>query len=114
MVFLRDVFVANSERIIEDVKEMLLKIQEEATLVEQDNLAKGQLIETAQASAQLTQRNNSKEWSTNVDALRCAFREDDPAEYWGDVGLYHSDFIAGTSKYPWMPSSISDKDGFLD
>ncbi len=110
--FRRDVLISKEQDIGADIKNMFLKIQEEVALVEQDNLAKGDLIETARTSAQLNRQTNS--WGTSSETLKCPFREDDPAEYWGDVGLYQSDFITGASKYPWMPSSISEKENPFD
>lgn len=112
--FRKDVVTAHAAEIGSDLKSVLLKVQEEVALVEQDNLAKGDLIEITRTSAQLKESGESKAWVSSSDSLKCPFREDDPAEYWGDVGLYHSDFIAGISKYPWMPSSISDKESPFD
>lgn len=113
-VFRKDVFSSNSETINDDIKNMLLKVQEEVTLVEEDNLAKGELISTARASAELKKSEDDDRWVTDSEGLKCIFQEDDPAEYWGDVGLYHQDFIAGITKYPWMPSGISDKESPFD
>jgi hypothetical protein len=112
--FRKDVLASNEKEISADMKNMLLKIEQEVALVEQDNLARGELIETARTTAQIKESGDQKRWVPDSENLNCSFREDDPAEYWGDVGLYHSDFIAGTSKYPWMPSTISEKDGPFD
>lgn len=113
-VFRKDILALNQQDIVADVKNMLLKVQEEAALVEQDNLARGDLIETARAAARLKEADGKKTWITDSDNLPCPFGEDDPTEYWGDVGLYHNDFIAGVSKYPWMPSNISEGENIFD
>lgn len=112
--FSKDVIASNQKEISADIKNVLLKVQEEVALVEQDNLAKGDLVETARTSARLEEADGKKRWVTDSGRLNCPFREDDPAEYWGDVGLYHSDFIAGISKYPWMPSYISEGESPFD
>ena len=113
-VFRRDVLIDNSESITNDIKAILLKIQEEVALVGKDNLAKGELIESARTAVKLDESGEEPRWVTESHNLKCPFRENDPAEYWADVGLYQRDFIAGTIKYPWMPSTIANQEDSLD
>jgi hypothetical protein len=72
------------------------------------------LIETARTAARQKESDGKKRWVTDSDGLVCPFGEDDPTEYWGDVGLYHTDFIAGINKYPWMPSNIAEGENPFD
>lgn len=109
-LFRKDVLSINSAKISKHMQDMLVKIKEEVALVEQDNLARGDLIKTERTNAILTESGDKKEWVTHSGSLGCPFREDDPAEYWADVGLYEADFVAGINKYPWMPSNISGKE----
>jgi len=113
-IFRKDVLVGNSTEIFKDIKNILLKIQEEVALLEQDNLAKGGLIESARTAVTLNKTGENHTWVAENEALKCPFKEDDPAEYWADVGIYQSDFIAGAIKYPWMPSDISDQEGLFE
>lgn len=114
LIFRKDVLASNQKEISSDIRDMLLKVQDEAALLEQDNLAKGDLVRTARTSASLRDTDGKRRWVTDSDSLKCPFGEDDPTEYWGDVGLYHNDFIAGIRKYPWMPSNISEGEGLFD
>ena len=114
LVFSRHVLEENYESIQASVKDMLLQIQNESELVQKDNLAKGKLIESVRTFADLKKEGEKENWVIEKNPLTCLFREDDPAEYWGDLGLHHRDFIGGISKYPWMPSYISSKESVFD
>lgn len=114
LVFRRDVLIDNSGSITNDIKAILLKIQKEVALVGKDNLAKGELIESARTAVTFDESGEEPRWVTESHNLKYPFRENDPAEYWADVGLYQRDFIAGTIKYPWMPSTIADQEDILD
>lgn len=111
LIFSKSVLEAHHEDIKAVLQNLIAKINDESELIKEDNLARGTLVESVQTSAIL---NHDKEdekrtwWSVKTDKLVCAFSEYDPAEYWGDIVLlYQSDFIAGSKKYPWMPSDIS-------
>jgi hypothetical protein len=95
------------------MKEMLLIIENETELVQKDNLARGVLIDPVRIWSLLRKSadNQHQYWSTEIDKLKSEFGESDPPEYWGELGLYTNDFIAGSARYPWMPSDIS-KDEF--
>jgi hypothetical protein len=90
------------------LKEMILKVESETELVQKDNLARGNLIDSARTSSFLEK--DSKWWRTNTDNMKIEFGENDPAEYWGELGRETDDFIAGAPKYPWMPSDISKEE----
>jgi hypothetical protein len=109
LVFHRQTVAEHHKEIVDQLKEILLKIENETELVQKDNLARGQLID----SARVTLRKNaeSQTWrQINATNLRCSFAENDPPEYWGNIGLYESDFIAASVRYPWMPSDISKEE----
>ncbi|MFO3308906.1 hypothetical protein SC018_00620 [Legionella pneumophila serogroup 1] len=114
LIFSKSVISEHHETIKKALQSLLEKIKEETNLIQDDNLAKGSLIESVQTSA-LYKRNKYDKtkgsWSINSENLAYPFSDNYQAEYWGDLGLlYQSDFIAGTSKYPWMPSDISNND----
>ena len=115
LVFSRTVLKAEYQGIQAQLQNLLLKIQSESELVQKDNLARGVLVESVYANAQLRKgEGNQAWWWPNSSTLNCSFGEDDPPEYWGGIGLYHSDFIAGSNKYPWMPSDISGVENPFD
>jgi hypothetical protein len=85
----------------------LEKIETETDLIQKDNLARGALIDSVRLWARLRKSGNSTWWSTDTDTMKIVFGENDPTEYWGEIGLNVSDFIAGSTRYPWIPSDIS-------
>jgi hypothetical protein len=94
------------ERIVEIAKD-------ETTLVSQDNLARGELVEVKIATgSRKEQPGQPQSWQANVGALATQLSDADHAEYWGQRAHYTSDFIAGTDQYPWMPASISKSSWF--
>jgi hypothetical protein len=94
----------------DQIKELLLKIEKETELVQQDNLARGDVIDSARASSHLRKTQNFNWWNTNTDNMKHEFGDNDPPEYWGQTNPYLGDFIAGSQKYPWMPSDISKEE----
>ena len=111
MVFTKNVIAEQHEEVRDQIKVVLLKIETETELVQKDNLARGELIDSVRIWSIL--RNQDREyrwWSTEYEKLKCEFGENDPPEYWGDISLDTGDFIAGSTKYPWMPSDISNEE----
>jgi hypothetical protein len=108
-VFARDTLLTNHKEISDVLKRLLLKIETETELIQKENLARGELIDSARLWSMVRVNPDTKRqyWSTEYDKLKCEFGENDPPEYWGEIGLYTNDFIAASSKYPWMPSPIS-------
>ena len=96
------------------MRELLLKIETETELVQQDNLARGNFIDSARASSYLQKEKDYTWWNTNADNMKNEFGDNDPPEYWGELNLYLGDFIAGSQKYPWMPSDISKEENPFD
>jgi hypothetical protein len=93
------------------IKSVLLKIENETELVQQDNLARGELIDLVRISATMQKSEDGREWwPANTDNLKCDFGDNDPPEYWGNIGLFEIDFIAASPRYPWMPSDISKEE----
>lgn len=108
LIFSRSVIEKDYENIASQLKELFLQIHNESELVRKDNLARGVLIEPARIYA--SRKEDKPTWTVYTNSLLCAVSENDPPEYWGDIGLYESDFIAGSNKYPWMPSDISKEE----
>jgi hypothetical protein len=83
-------------------------------LVRQDNLARGVVVDSARIWSFLQKGADFSWWSTNTDDMKSAFGENDPPEYWGEMSVYLGDFVAGSQKYPWMPSDISKEENPFD
>jgi hypothetical protein len=107
LVFSKPALVAGHDKIAEQLTRLLKKIETETDLIEKDNLARGGLIDAVAIWASKKEAGDQTWWSASTDSLKCELGEIDPPEYWGEIGLYIDDFIAGSTKYPWMPSDIS-------
>jgi hypothetical protein len=115
IVFNKTAILENYAEIVRELTQILTKIDTESELIQKDDLARGALVDSARLWATLRTSEKHRWWSTDVDSsLKCEFSENDPTEYWGELGLYPSDFIAGSTKYPWMPSDISEGDSPFD
>ncbi len=91
------------------VEEVLLSTSKESELIKQDNLAKGKIVQAFQVTASLREGNY---WDIAYDNLTCEVSADDPPEFWGSSGSFSwlgADFVSKTSKYPWMPSKVSEE-----
>jgi hypothetical protein len=107
LVFFKDVLNTHLDEILRSLQDLIKKITNEEELVTSDHLARGRIIEPASVSASLKKDGENPRWEIRTYSMLYPFTEDHPVEYWGDIGPYYGDFIAGTTKYPWMPSDIS-------
>ncbi len=90
------------------LEKLLLAIAKETGLIQEDNLARGQLVHSAIVNASLKSENDESHWRWFYQNLRTPVMAEDPPEYWGDFSLsFPEDFIAGTDEYPWMPEAVS-------
>lgn len=113
-VFPKPVLEAQFLAIVEDLKTVLLTISEECDLLQNDNLARGALVESARCTAYYSKPNSGEpRWQFHYDALWKGYESHHPDEYWGRK-QYASDVVGGTTRYPWMPDDISEQEGFLD
>jgi hypothetical protein len=114
LVFSKVVLLDAHTQVSDQVRELLLKIETETELVQQDNLARGDFIDSARVSSYLQKDKDYNWWNTDTDNMKNRFGDSDPPEYWGEMNLYRGDFIAGSQKYPWMPSDISKEESPFD
>jgi hypothetical protein len=111
LVFSKGSMLAHYDEIADQISTVLGKVDTETELLEKDNLARGDLVDAGRVRSAHRQTKEGASWfETNDESLRCEFGENDPPEYWGQIGLYVSDFIAASTKYPWMPSDISTEE----
>lgn len=114
-VFKKSVLEQNYEIIAQEFTDILTKVTQECDLLNQDNLARGQLVETAVISTwwQNEEEGKKGEWKFNYNNLWQPYRPDHPDEYWGQL-QYTNDVVAACNRYPWMPEDISSLNSFFD
>jgi len=109
MVFSREVIAAEYETIKQQIENLLLKVSEETGLLQDDNLARGELVQAVDAAANWQKfEDGSGYWSFASDGFKCSVLEDDPPEYWGQLDHVGDDYVTSTDDYPWMPVSVSE------
>lgn len=95
----------NLKKALED---LLLTVSRETDLIQQDHLARGELIHSVSLTASLQKEDRGDKWTWYSQPLYTPVVENDPSEYWGSLTFYGwEDFIAATDKYPWMPEAVS-------
>lgn len=102
----------NYSTIKEEFEKILLQISKEISLISEDNLARGKLIEIVNCRFKKQEANDYHEF----DGLefKTEFNDDSPVEFWGTFDYSSRNFITDTYKYPWMPIDICiENDDFL-
>ena len=112
LLFSRNVLHENYESIKKDIEDLLNTITEETDLIQNDNLARGELISAINVTATL--QTNQKDpnltwWNTNTNATLNPLSNETPAEYWGNIWLFNS-MVTSMHTYPWMPVWVSEFD----
>ncbi|MCG3714361.1 hypothetical protein L5F64_02130 [Aliarcobacter butzleri] len=99
-----------SKEIIDDIKSIVSKIDEEIELLSLDHLAQGELI----SSCNVTFNNDKDYWKFNYENLKDNIDNYSESEFWGDYNmLFIFDYTTDVSTYPWMMTEISkNKYGF--
>ncbi len=105
----KQVLCDNWQKITDNIKGIIEKISQEMELLTQDNLARGELLETTSCTA-YQNNDEKKRWNFNYDSIKRPYEPNDPDEYWGDFVSYQTDIVAGAKNYPWMPSEISKEE----
>lgn len=107
IVFRKDVLTENYENVASQLKEILLSVSEECELLKQDNLARGKLTEPTYGSSWWQEEEGKTGmWQHNYSSLSKIYEPQHPNEYWGQHS-FTSDIVAGSQRYPWMPTDIS-------
>lgn len=114
-VFRKDVLIKNSEDIVREFSNILLKVTEECDLLLQDGLARGSLVEPSTGFSwwQPPAEGKTGKWNHSYHELTRPYQPTDPDEYWGEHS-FTPDLVAGCRRYPWMPEAISEEEGFYD
>lgn len=110
MIFSREVLITEYQPIKQQIEELLLKLCEETSLLQDDQLARGELVQAIGTSIRAECEDNARYCSVNYDDLkgfRCSVQEDSPPEYWGEVGNIPDDYVTSAESYPWMPVCVA-------
>ena len=112
MLFSRELLNRKYKDVKTEIENVLFKISEETNLLEDDNLARGELVQgvTIRSQWKKYEDKDTGWWSFDYESLRCEVNEDDPPEYWGRIGYIEKDYVTSTEAYPWMPVSVSKSD----
>lgn len=114
-VFKKNVLEKNYVTIATEFADILAKVTKECELLNQDNLARGHLVETALMTTWWQQGEDGKDgsWKFNFNDLWQPYQPNHPDEYWGQL-QYTTDVVAACNRYPWMPEDISSPSWFID
>lgn len=109
LVFTKRLLSQHYAEIKDEMEKLLLQISQESDLIKQDNLAKGEIVESIITDARLKETPAGKYWSLPTDSFLYNIAEDDPPEFWGSFPTYIRDFVGATETYPWMPTKVSEQ-----
>lgn len=111
IVFPQKTLKENLQSIVKTLNEIVLIVDEETDLLQQDHLARGSLIETKSSTATLRAGfDGRKRWHISLSGMQTPVSANTEVEFWGTRSHFESDFISGSDQYPWMPSTISQKE----
>jgi hypothetical protein len=92
-----------------ELEAVLKAITDETELIQEDNLARGKLVRTAQPHVLI--RENLNSGPADTSSLYSPLQEGDPPEWWGEIETWGSSHVMSSmNKYPWMPGDISSVD----
>jgi hypothetical protein len=110
LVLTKDTLAAHVDKLEASLTKLLTTITEQSALIQQDHLARGQIIQAVRIIATAYQVQSATNWTVDTARFRTAVKPEDPPEYWGPIWGFPGDFIAQTPTYPWMPEAISKPD----
>jgi len=108
LVFHRQVISENFAEVKEGLEDLLRLIANETELIQQDNLARGKIVASADVHA--VREEGNEFWKANLSRLLCPVTPESAPEYWGDFSFRVVDFVSDTESFPWMPVTISAED----
>lgn len=106
-VFARPTIAEHFQRLRGDLETLLADIDQESDLITDDNLAKGELVQLVDVSANRRGNEGNGPWQFNLTRAAFPVTGRDPAEYWGDIDAVFGDFVSDVERFPWMPVDIS-------
>lgn len=106
--FSRAVLEEQHSNICEQLNRVLSLIEEEINLINDDNLARGSLVDVVTTRAAISEGRTSTVFDSKP--FRSAPTEDTPPEWWGSLSPYISNFVSDSETYPWMPTKVSESE----
>lgn len=94
------------EEIREALEGILIKITKESELLQEDQLARGQLVSVTRVTARQYDEDNNF-WKIDASPLLSPEPTGELPEYWGKTRSV-IDFVSDADEYPWMPVAISE------
>ena len=95
-----------------EFEKVVLQISNEFTLIKEDNLARGKIVESFTCS--FTKNRDSEFFELKNERFYTTPTQFTPVEFWGTLNHASRNFITATDTYPWMPVVISeDKDALF-
>jgi hypothetical protein len=110
-IFGTKVLETNQNEIRSEFEELILKIAQEIELINDDHLARGELVQLVliKASEKKTD-DETTYWRFDTSQLHRPVEATDPVEYWGNLRMPNKNLITETNIFPWMPVDISNED----
>jgi hypothetical protein len=108
--FSRPTLMSEYTLISENLKRLLTEIDNEAELLADDDLAKGNLLHLVRVTAHRREWEDHTYWDVDNDTLRCSVGSHHPTEYWGSITMPSKDLVSDSEQYPWMPIPISESE----
>lgn len=108
LIFSRNTLEKNWGLIYEDIKQLVLTIENDVKLLEKDNLAQAILLNKKTASYR---KKNNDYWVLNDKPFFESVENYDGVEFWGkNVYSFGDSFLTSEHWLPWMPVTISNND----
>jgi hypothetical protein len=105
LLFSRKTLVGEYESLKGELQGVLERLTTETDLIREDNLARGELVQSAWASAQ---REAQNPWMVDTSGPYSPSHENNPPEYWASAPLFGDLFVSNTESFPWMPVGVSN------
>lgn len=88
-----------------ELEELLGRITNESDLIKEDNLARGEIVQSINVTASRDALESP--WRLATHNLRSPSTDTDPSEYWAAPPYWAYHFVSTSESFPWMPVTIS-------
>jgi hypothetical protein len=106
-IFGAKVLEENYSELRNEIEQLISKIAQEVELINEDHLARGELVQLVHIDASEKKHENRTYWKFNTAQLYRPVEANDPAEYWGNLQMPNENLITETNIFPWMHVDIS-------
>jgi hypothetical protein len=106
--FSRQVVETDYEEIKNEFEKLISQIVNESNLIQEDNLASGEIINIANFHGNKHVIGEQTFWDFTSRNFESAHLDNDPVEYWGELYVFGGHVVSSINEYPWMSVAISD------